>query len=60
MTFFATDEAGNTVSQTVYFTIAEPFPTTIAVAAVVLVTVAGVGMFIFLRKRKQQRDSHDF
>jgi hypothetical protein len=60
VTFFATDEAGNTVSQTVYFTIAEPFPTTIAVAAVVLVTVAGLGMFLFLRKRKQQRDSHDF
>lgn len=60
VTFFATDEAGNTSSQTVHFTIAEPFPTTIAVASVVLVAVVGLGMFIFLRKRKQQRDSHDF
>jgi hypothetical protein len=63
VTVYAKDLLENTGnSDTVWFNVAEPFPTTITLAAIasVSVAVAGLSMFIFLRKRKQQRDSHDF
>lgn len=53
VTVYAIDEFGNTgVSETVYFNIDVPFPTTLVVASVVTVAVAGVGLIIYFKKRK--------
>lgn len=53
VTVYAIDEFGNTgVSETVYFNIDVPFPTTLVVASVVTVAVAGVGLIICFKKCK--------
>ena len=56
VTFYATDEAGNTASQTVYFTVAEPFPTVpVAVASVAVVAIVLVAAGLLLvRKRRRE------
>ncbi len=58
VTIYATDEAGNTgVSETVYFTIAEPFPKSLVIATSVSVAVVlvGVGLLLYGIKRKQSQ-----
>jgi hypothetical protein len=53
ITVYATDEAGNTASQTINFTIAEPFPTVPVVAtSVSTVIVMGAGLLVYFKKRK--------
>jgi len=53
VTVYAMDKAGNAASQTIYFTIAEPFPTVpVAVASMVIVAVACVGILLYLRKNR--------
>ena len=54
-TVYATDEVGNTgASETTYFTIEEPFPTSLVMASSVTVAavVIGVGLLVYLIKRK--------
>jgi hypothetical protein len=53
ITIHAWDEAGNIgSSQTISFTVAEPFPTTLLIGSVVaVVAVVGLGLMIYLKKR---------
>jgi hypothetical protein len=53
VTVYAKDLVGNTgVSETIYFSVDVPFPTTIVIASVSSVAVAGVGLIIYFKKRK--------
>jgi len=55
ITVYATDEAGNIgASETIHFSITEPFPTSFAVASVIVVVVVlvGIGLLIYGIKRK--------
>lgn len=55
VTVYAVDEAGNTASQTIYFTIAEPFPTIPAlVISVIAAVVMGAGVLLLYRKRRRE------
>ena len=57
VTFFAEDKAGNTASQTIYFTIAEPFPTVpAATASVVTAVLVAIGLLVYLKKRKHEAE----
>jgi hypothetical protein len=54
ITVYATDQCGNTgASETIYFTIIEPFPTMLAVASVAMIAVVGVGLLVYFKKRKR-------
>ena len=55
VTVYVVDEAGNTASQTIYFTIAEPFPT-VAVAVVAIAVVVGAGLLVYIKKRQRHRN----
>jgi len=53
LTVYATDEAGNMgASETIYFSVAEPFPTTLVMASVITVSVAGIALLVYFKKRK--------
>jgi nitrous oxidase accessory protein len=50
---YATDLVGhNSTSETTYFSVVEPFPTTLVIASVITVTVVGIGLLVFFKKRK--------
>ena len=55
ITVYAKDSFGNIgSSETVIFTVAEPFPTaTVAVASVAVIGLAGVGLLAYFKKRKR-------
>jgi len=54
VTVYARDEFGNTgVSETVSFSVAEPFPTTLVIAPIASVVVVGVGLLVYFRKRRK-------
>jgi N-acetylneuraminic acid mutarotase len=55
LTVYATDQYGNTgASETVYFNVEVPFPTTlVTVASVATVAVVGVGLLVYFRRRKR-------
>jgi hypothetical protein len=51
---YATDTAGNTgASETVYFSVEEPFPTTLVIIVAVTVIIIGVGLLVYFKKRKR-------
>jgi hypothetical protein len=53
VTVYAMDEAGNSASHTIFFTIAEPFPTVpVIVASVIAAVVIGSGLLVYFKKRK--------
>ena len=53
VTLYATDVVGNIgVSETVYFSVEVPFPTTIIVAPVASVTVLSAGLLVYFRKHR--------
>ena len=53
ITLYATDVVGNIgVSETVYFSVEVPFPTTIIVAPVASVTVLSAGLLVYFRKHR--------
>lgn len=53
LTVFAEDIDGNLgTSETIFFTIAEPFPTTLIIVAVAVAAVVGLGLLFYLKKRK--------
>jgi hypothetical protein len=53
VTVYAVDEFGNTIaSETVYFSVDVPFPTTLIVASAITVVVIGVGLLYYFKKRK--------
>jgi hypothetical protein len=56
---YANDMAGNpAVSQTVTFSVAEPFPTTLVITiSGVSLAVVGAGLLVYFKKRKIQRTS---
>jgi hypothetical protein len=46
---------GNTgVSETVYFSVEVPFPTTMVIVPAALVAVLGVGLLVYLKGRKHK------
>jgi hypothetical protein len=54
VTVYATDEFGNTgVSETMYFSVDVPFPTTTVIAPTVSVAVIGMGLLVYFKKRKR-------
>jgi hypothetical protein len=53
ITVYATDEAGNTgSSETIYFSVNAPFPTTMVIAPVASVAFVGVGLMVYLKRKK--------
>ena len=57
VTIYATDMAGHIgASETIYFTIVEPFSTTMVIAAVVVLGVFGFGLIINLTRRKRGQE----
>jgi hypothetical protein len=53
VTVFGFDASGNRgTSETTYFTIKEPFPTTLVIASVITVAVVGVTLLFYFKKRK--------
>ncbi len=56
ITVYVQDAAGNTnASETIYFTIAEPFPTTLIIASVVIAAVAvGIAILCYFEKHRHQ------
>jgi N-acetylneuraminic acid mutarotase len=54
LTVYAQDVFGNIgASETIYFTIIEPFPTTLVAASVITGAVIGIGLFVYLEKRNR-------
>ena len=51
---YATDEAGNTASQTIYFNIAEPFPTLTVVLVSIAIVMVAVGILVYFKRRKSE------
>jgi hypothetical protein len=58
VTVYATDEAGNIGSKTVFFTMIKPpesFPTVlVAIASIGLVAGIGAGLLVYFKKRKKE------
>jgi hypothetical protein len=53
VTVYAIDMAGNTgTSETIYFSVEEPFPTTMVVALAASTVVLGAGLAVYFKKRK--------
>jgi hypothetical protein len=53
VTVYATDRAGHSgASETIFFSVEEPFPITIVIAPVASVAVVGVGLILYFKKRK--------
>jgi hypothetical protein len=53
VTVYATDLAGHVgISKTIFFNVAEPFPTMLVIASVITVSVVGVGLLVYFKKRK--------
>jgi len=51
---YANDTSGNMgASETISFTIEEPFPTTLAIASVIIIAVVSVVLLVYLKKRKR-------
>ena len=56
VTVYATDLAGHVgASETIYFSVEEPFPTTMVIAPAALVAGFGVGLVVQFNKRKNSR-----
>jgi hypothetical protein len=55
LTVYAYDYAGNIgASETIFFTIAEPFPTTLVIVSIVaVVALVGLGLLVHLKKRRR-------
>ena len=55
VTVYATDMAGHVgASETIYFSIEEPFPTTMIIALAASVIVLGAGLAVYFKRRKHQ------
>jgi hypothetical protein len=53
VTVYATDQAGNPgTSETIYFSVEEPFPTTMVIAFAASMAVLGAGLAVYFKKRK--------
>jgi hypothetical protein len=53
VTFYTEDAAGNTgASEIFFFTIEEPFPTTMVIAPIASAAVIGVGLLVYFKKHK--------
>jgi len=51
---YANDTVGNAgLSDTVYFNVAKPFPTTQAIASAILIVVVVAGLLVYFKKRKR-------
>jgi hypothetical protein len=54
VTVYVTDQAGNTgTSETIYFSVEEPFPTTMVVALAASAAVLGAGLAVYFKRRKR-------
>jgi len=58
VTLYATDLAGNAMaSETLYFTIVEPFPTALLMASVSIVVIVVIGLFAYFKKYNKKKAS---
>ena len=56
VTVYAADNAGNVgASETIYFSIEEPFPTMMVIASIAVVSVIASGLLFYFKKRKGGR-----
>jgi hypothetical protein len=56
LTIYSKDEAGNTgASETIYFRVEAPFPTTLVIASVIPVVVVGAGVLVYFKKRNHAK-----
>jgi hypothetical protein len=54
LTIYSKDEVGNTgASETIYFRVEVPFPTTLVIASFIPVVVVGAGVLVYFKKRKR-------
>jgi hypothetical protein len=54
ITIYATDRAGNTgASETIYFCVEKPFPTTLFIAPIASVAIIGSGLLVYFSKRRR-------
>jgi len=54
VTVYAKDSFENMgISETIYFSVEVPFPTTLVIASIVSVAVIGVGLLVYFKKRKR-------
>ncbi len=54
ITLYATDHAGNIgASETIYFTVAKPFPTTIVIAPIASAAFVGAGLLVYFKKNER-------
>jgi hypothetical protein len=57
ITIFAQDKSGHIgASETIYFSVEVPFPTTLVVAPIITLSVAGIALFVYFKKRKRVVD----
>jgi hypothetical protein len=54
VTVYAKDDSGNTASQTIYFTIAEPFHPLTAVVVSIIVVVVAAGILVYFKKHRSE------
>jgi hypothetical protein len=55
VTVYATDEAGNVgASETIYFSVEVPFPTTMVIAPIASVAIIGSALLVYFKKRKKE------
>lgn len=53
LTVYANDTIGNMgASDTIFFTLMEPFPTTLVIASAITVAIIGVGLLVYFKKRR--------
>ena len=57
VTVYATDLTGHFGgSETIYFSVEVPFPTTIAIASVITIAVVGIGSLVYFKKRRKLQE----
>ena len=53
LTVYARDEAGNKASETVYFSVEEPFTTTLIVVAIIVLALLDLGLVVYYFKKRK-------
>ena len=52
LTVYAVDEAGNKASETIYFSVEEPFTTTLIAVAAVVLALLDLGLLAYYAKKR--------
>jgi hypothetical protein len=60
LTIYANDTVGNMGASSINFSIAELFPTTLAIASASIVAVIAVGLLVYFKKRRKLKSARRF